>query len=193
MSAEWTNIIKWIVRYGDSDDADMEELDDLLEQESGSIKTSTQNTVLHFSAICKSSCCLKKFLQLYPSFLNARNDKGETPLHWACLEGNMANIKLLIRAGANTHMVDCDNNSILHFAVQNGNQRATKYILRKSLCDIHLQNIFGQSAFFVACQEREFKIMKILVLHGANTGIMAHFPKDKKLFRSVQRYIQLAC
>lgn len=192
MQRNWSNIHKWIVRYGDDSEANMSELDELLLNEPGTKLTSTKNSVLHFSAICNASTCLEKFIHMYPHLINERNDKGETPLHWACTNGSLDNVKILLRAGANYHKVDFDNNSILHFAVQNGNYKTVKLILKKNLCDINLENIFGNSPLHVACIEEEYRIMKLLIAYRASTSkIDSTFADDGKIMKRVCKYLSL--
>lgn len=188
----WSNVHKWIVRYGDDPNSRYSELDNILQTESGETLTLTKNSALHFSAISLATNCLEKFVEMYPHLINGRNDNGETPLHWACANGTVKNIKILLHAQANRHMVDYDNNSILHFAVQNGNYKATKLILRKNLCDIELENTFGKSALYIACQEEEYKIMKLLIINKAKTSkIESNFANNPKIVRLITKYVAL--
>lgn len=47
-----------------------------------------------------------KFLKAYAPFLNAKDIKGKTALHYACQNGNYNMVKLLLKYGALTHIRD---------------------------------------------------------------------------------------
>ena len=53
--------------------------------------------------------------------INRFNSEGQTPLHEACLRGNVACAKTLLRFGANPRLANRDGFSILHLASFSGN------------------------------------------------------------------------
>jgi len=47
------------------------------------------------------------------------DDKDETPLHWACLNGGTEAVRLLLQAGANPNQLSTDGKTGLHYSVIN--------------------------------------------------------------------------
>ena len=114
----WSNIQKWVVRYADNKDVDLNEFakyiacGDVCER-----TTDGENSALHFAAVGEASTTLEFLLNIVPKrSINSPNKNGETPLHWACRSGTLSNIKALLDAGANPRCVDYSDNNILHFA-----------------------------------------------------------------------------
>lgn len=68
-----------------------------------------------------------------------------TPLHFACLSGNMAISKMLLEEGADIRAKSTELMTPLHTAVYNGNSSVASLILRtgelkkQALCDVDTQ------------------------------------------------------
>ncbi|KAK5125795.1 hypothetical protein LTR85_012071 [Meristemomyces frigidus] len=45
---------------------------------------------------------------------------GETPLHWACIKGDLVAVQLLLQFGANTNLKDSAGDTALHYASMSG-------------------------------------------------------------------------
>ncbi|TRY63462.1 hypothetical protein TCAL_11964 [Tigriopus californicus] len=74
---------------------------------------------------------LEDFLRLHSEQLNlnAYDEYGSTPLHLACLEGNLPLVKILIQFGANPHLTNRDGFSLVHLASFSYNSQLLTYIL----------------------------------------------------------------
>lgn len=74
---------------------------------------------------------LEDFLRLHSEHLNlnAYDEYGSTPLHMACLEGNLPLVKVLIQFGANPHLTNRDGFSLAHLASFSYNSQLLTYIL----------------------------------------------------------------
>lgn len=61
------------------------------------------NTMLHMFAANGHVECIQAFLKCCPqlsNILNYQNNEGNTPLHWACVAGQLTVVRLLLDAGA---------------------------------------------------------------------------------------------
>jgi len=63
--------------------------------------------------------------------INAINQSGLTPLHQACLDGNLAAVHLLVKHGASIDLKDDDGWTPLHAACAMGYPDICRYLLKK--------------------------------------------------------------
>ena len=168
MACAWADIHKWIVRYSDTENPDFSVLQRLISEDSFCVVTTTdRNSVLHLAAIGKHPTVLRYLLNLSPTnFVNSRNRRGETPLHWAIYNGRIENIKLLLHYKANTRIFDAYGNSILHYSVESGNRLITKMILKHNICAVNSRNKYGQSALDVALEMKYTKMANLIQEHS---------------------------
>ena len=68
------------------------------------------NSALHIAVRNNSIKMVKYLLSKKNKNINAKNNKGQTSLHLACLKGNEAIINLLIQNGANINELDLKGN-----------------------------------------------------------------------------------
>lgn len=162
----WSNIHKWVVRYGDEQEVDLNEFEELIQNEGIDIVTPSGSTILHLCAISDVSLCLKYIVLRAPHLINKKNYMGETALHWACSKGRLSNVKTLLKHGANPKVRDLEGNSILHFAVKGGRKDTVKYILYNNLVRTNLQNKFGLTALTVAEEEHEKTLIVLLTAYN---------------------------
>ena len=169
----WSNLHKWVVRFNDNPEADLDVLENILRVENISQPTDNGNTVIHFATLGKCSRVLDYLIRIAPSnVIHQANQTEETPLFWACSAGSVAHVRLLLKAGADHTTQDQFGNTILHAAVQSGNYPVAKYILRKKLCELEEENLKGNTVLAVACEEQELAIARLLVREGAVTSTL---------------------
>lgn len=58
------------------------------------------NNMLHMFAANGFIDCMQLYLQSYRQGIDAQNAEGNTPLHWACMAGQLAAVQLLVTADA---------------------------------------------------------------------------------------------
>lgn len=63
------------------------------------------NKVLHFAAMFDKPAVIKYLVEERRAAVNSQNDRGETPLHKACLAGHHAAVEMLISLGADASIV----------------------------------------------------------------------------------------
>ena len=73
--------------------------------------------------------CLKQ--DKCEAYMNAQNDHGLTPLHYACYFGNLITVKYMLKLKADPTATSHNKETILHFAALNPNQNILKYLLIK--------------------------------------------------------------
>ena len=102
--------------------------------------------------------------------VNAVNDGGETPLLIACMQGNLAVVNILLRAGADTKLRLLNGNTALHYAASQGNRFIGKQLL-DSNAEVDAQNENGETALIVAamCGQNDFSAM--LIENNANVNL----------------------
>ena len=75
--------------------------------------------------------------------INSQDNQGKTPLHLACINDQIAIAQLLVRSGAQINIVDLDDNSPLHYVVQNGNKELLEWLISKQP-DLNIKNSEGK-------------------------------------------------
>lgn len=64
-----------------------------------------------------------------PGFLNAVNEAGNTPLHWAALNGHLESVKLLVNAGADVTLVNRAGHDAVYEAEINDKNDVVDWLL----------------------------------------------------------------
>eukprot|EP00698_Gefionella_okellyi_P009255 TRINITY_DN2340_c0_g1_i1.p1 TRINITY_DN2340_c0_g1~~TRINITY_DN2340_c0_g1_i1.p1 ORF type:complete len:221 (+),score=45.57 TRINITY_DN2340_c0_g1_i1:74-664(+) len=75
-----------------------------------------RNTLLHIAAASGHRATLVKLLQDEHVNVDCRNDKGQTPLHMAAINGAASSCELLIKAGAHIYVTNNEGMTPLHLA-----------------------------------------------------------------------------
>ena len=105
---------------------------------------------------------LKRF-----GFLNARNDEGNTVLHYAAERNNLKLLKEMVEAGA---FIDATNELLqtpLITAVEYENREAAIYLLDNG-ASIHFHDHEGYTPLHMATIDNDMKMVKLLLERGAN-------------------------
>ena len=110
------------------------------------VDSTTRNTLLHYSAANGLVDLLKKLLlQLdlpavqsrvsnhsNPLVINAQNDQGNTPLHWASYNGHLAVVKALTSAGADIWIKNAAGHNAIFEAERAEKNDVVRYLLEAS-------------------------------------------------------------
>src|SRR5688572_30948911 len=83
--------------------------------------------------------------QSKPSDVNKRAVDGSTPLQWAVYEGNVAEARRLIKAGANVSLANNYGATPMSLAAEAGNTEIIKMLLEAG-ADVESANADGQTA-----------------------------------------------
>ena len=63
--------------------------------------------------------------------IDAQNAAGNTPLHWASLNGHLDVVKALVTAGANVSLVNEKGYDACYYAEQNGKMEIAELLLKE--------------------------------------------------------------
>ena len=110
-------------------------------------------------AVCWGRTDVVKVLIDNGADVNAKDDSGDTPLHWAAFTGARKITRMLIAAGADVNAKDSEGWTPLHMAALHGQGRIVRMLLaagadpnisdnRKriaaDLCDKRIEHIFSE-------------------------------------------------
>ncbi|XP_052249902.1 tonsoku-like protein isoform X2 [Dreissena polymorpha] len=99
-----------------------------------------------------------------------RNMVGETPLHKACIKGDLREVKYLISKGHPLNPEDNNGWTPLHEATNNGHLEVTEYLVTHG-ADINNRGgsgCEGITPLMDAASSGHIEIMELLIKHGAN-------------------------
>ncbi|GBL84803.1 Tankyrase-2 [Araneus ventricosus] len=115
---------------------------------------------------------VNKCIKLERSLVNAKDNEGHHPLHWAAAKGNITIVKILLEAGADATYVTRKGNTPLHIATSKGFSRIVEVLLRSVKYD-ELDNFInaqtygtGATALHVAVENNYWDIVKKLLQYG---------------------------
>ena len=97
---------------------------------------------------------------------NARNIRGDAPLHGVVCGYYPVLVKLLLAHGALPTLVDCNGWSPIHYAV--AHQPVAADLLLDYCTDVDVKSNTGETALTFACQVDNTRIMRRLLDKGAN-------------------------
>ncbi|XP_069072718.1 ankyrin repeat domain-containing protein 12 isoform X2 [Pleurodeles waltl] len=99
--------------------------------------------------------------------VNKRNERGETPLHMAAIRGDVAQVKELIRLGANVNVKDFAGWTPLHEACNVGFYEIAKVLIAAG-ADVNTQGLDDDTPLHDAASSGHRDIVKLLLRHGGN-------------------------
>ena len=114
--------------------------------------------------------------------VNLWNDKGQTPLHAACSNGDLALVLMLIQRGADPTLHDQkDGRTALMIATEKGFAHIMRSLLmeRKVRATINDQDLMGRTALAFAAMRGNVQAMMALVNAGADPKVAADVIKKK--------------
>ncbi|MES2841980.1 MAG: ankyrin repeat domain-containing protein [Pseudomonadota bacterium] len=122
--------------------------------------------------------------------MNASDKQGRTPLHYAAGDGNAAEVRRLLKAGADANHQDANGWSPLHFAAQASSAECTDALLGSGASP-SLQDSHGNTALFraVFASKGEGDVIMLLRRAGANPRTKnAHGVSPASLARTMANF-----
>lgn len=104
--------------------------------------------------------------------MNAIDEVGWTPLHWASRYGYVGFVEKLLKAAAPVHAINKAGWTPLHFAAYGGHVSTVRTLLANG-ADINATNEWGQSPLLAAMHlTQTHQVAKELISAGADASIV---------------------
>jgi len=120
------------------------------------------NCGLHWAAWYKIAPMADYLCSRPGADVNRVNDKGQTPLHWACMGGNLACVRVLVKARARLDVADKDGYFPTHAAAQHGKTAVLEY-LKLNGADLHALDGNGRTLLHWSAFKNELITTQYLV------------------------------
>jgi tetratricopeptide (TPR) repeat protein len=99
------------------------------------------------------------------------NEVGDTPLHEACIKGDLKRVKSLINQGHEINPRDNAGWIPLHEACNHGHYDVAQFLIEKG-ADVNCRGLRGMSPLHDAATNGHYEIMRLLIKNGANVIAM---------------------
>lgn len=116
-----------------------------------------ENNELAAVFLIKSGCDLDSPRQAGLDGPTETSQTRESPLHLCCQWGLTKVLQALIEHGANVNLVDCDNKTPLHVAIQNQHEEIIVTLLMHPTIDLRIRDKTGNTPFASALTVRNHK------------------------------------
>ncbi|KXJ73211.1 hypothetical protein RP20_CCG007886 [Aedes albopictus] len=133
------------------------------------------DTVLHLAilrqpnpAVTNTVYTVIKAVAPYPGVLDAQNDEGRTPLHFAVQTSQRKVVKALVGSGASVGVRDIDGNTPLHLACILGYLDCAEDLLIPPRQDLEQWNYNGKRCVHIATEKADVDMLRLLVANGAD-------------------------
>ena len=111
-------------------------------------------------------CCFTRnfaFLAGRLNFFVKKSEKCQTPLHYACENGNSSIIQHIIPLNINFNPTDVNQMTPLHWACKEGKVEAVQLLFSNVSIDVNVSNNEGKTPLHLACQNGNCEIVKLLL------------------------------
>lgn len=109
---------------------------------------------------------VKMLLVKYPELINAKDETGRTPLHWACRGVHLEIVEYLIENGADVNARDNNNITPLHSLAFRGQTDCIELLIKNGV-DIGTKDASGLDALFYAAYGGQKGATEVLIRNGA--------------------------
>lgn len=129
-------------------------------------------TTLHWAAMHNDVPLIKSLLHQGMCPNTPAQQKGETPLMRAAIQGANQAIKVLLEVGANLQLKDANGNTALMWAISSEDFPKTVKLLLKNNAQIDEKNNEGITPLMIASERGLIKSVKVLLENGADPNLL---------------------
>lgn len=114
---------------------------------------------------------VRKLVHANTKLVNLKDKDGETPLHWAAMNGHYEVVKYLVTHGAQVgaKASGYQDNTPLHDAALNGHQRVVEYLVSKG-AEVDAKKTDGATPLIDAAAYARYDVVEYLLANGANVN-----------------------
>ncbi|WP_264705088.1 ankyrin repeat domain-containing protein [Wolbachia endosymbiont (group A) of Gymnosoma rotundatum] len=103
--------------------------------------------------------------------VNATDQNGNTPLHWAAKNGHEEVVESLLgKEGIDVNAQDRDNNTPLHWAAVKGHKEVLEALLEKDEIDVNAQDKDNRTPLHWATGRDNVEVVNVLIIKGADVN-----------------------
>jgi len=106
--------------------------------------------------------------------LDAFDENGLAPIHYAILGNQLASLDFLIENGADLNATDREGNSLLHFAALKGNKDILNRLIQAGI-DPNIQNDQGDTPMHFAALRDDLSTVEVLSKAGAKIDLLNQY------------------
>ncbi|NXL07726.1 NFKB2 factor, partial [Mesembrinibis cayennensis] len=137
------------------------------------------DTPLHLAIIHEQTAVIKQLIEVIVSIpnqqiINISNNLQQTPLHLAVITKQPQVVQLLLQARADPTLLDRYGNSLLHLALQTGDEEMLRTLLAHlgsaTPCLLRLPNFYGLLPVHLAVKAKSLACLDLLVRKGADVN-----------------------
>ncbi|XP_064319735.1 nuclear factor NF-kappa-B p100 subunit isoform X1 [Phalacrocorax carbo] len=134
------------------------------------------DTPLHLAIIHEQTAVIKQLIEVMPNqhIINISNNLQQTPLHLAVITKQPQVVQLLLQAHADPTLLDRYGNSLLHLALQAGDEEMLRTLLAHLGSDapylLNLPNFQGLLPVHLAVKAKSLACLDLLVRKGADVN-----------------------
>ena len=129
---------------------------------------------------------VKACIEKDPDALNAKDESGRTPLHWACRGNYPELVAYLVEKGADVNALDNNRIAPLHSLAARNLGQAAALLIEKG-ADVNCQDYDNQTPLHHAAASGHVRISALLVEHGAALEIKDNWGRTPLLLCARER------
>ncbi|MFZ2055593.1 MAG: ankyrin repeat domain-containing protein [Candidatus Aminicenantales bacterium] len=127
----------------------------------------SQAAEIHQAAEAGDLAKVKTLLEKEPALVNARDENGRTPLHWAAQARHLDVLRYLVDKGAGLDALDNNGTAPLHTLARSGQTEAARLLIDKG-ADIDIKDPVKLTPLNMAAESGLEAMVKLLVEKGAD-------------------------
>ncbi|KAI6171449.1 hypothetical protein M3Y97_01045800 [Aphelenchoides bicaudatus] len=120
--------------------------------------------------------------------VNAKNNRGDTPIHRASQNGYIEIVKFLVEKGADVNATNKDHQTPLHYA--NRKLEVVKLLL-ESGANINATDAHGNTPLYYAVYDDKFEVVKYLVESGTDINAKGDYGRTALHIAALSGYIEI--